>query len=124
MGEELREAIINHHKNGKSSYEIAKFLLLSRSSVQSIISSFKKTGSILPKVHPGRKSQITAADLRVLRRIIVSNRRSTGVEIATLFSDAIQKKVSSRNCLKLMKKLEFSFYKVRPSIYASSMKCR
>jgi transposase len=56
ISNDIRERIIIHKQNGVAEKEIAKWLVISQSSVTKIWAAFKNSGSFLPKARTqGRK---------------------------------------------------------------------
>lgn len=110
---DLRKSIITSSDRGESAYKIATAMNLSRSTVRDIISKYKKTNKIERKKIPGRPSKITPQDLRSLKKIIKEDRRCTTGEIVSCWNVAMGKSVSSTTCRRYIKKIGYSFYKVR-----------
>ena len=110
LSQDLRNLIIKAFKEGKSSYQIAKNLFIARSSVQNIISLFKKTGDVKLKRKTGRPSIAKPADYRALKRIIVKNRRETAAAITVEWRNHLKKDISVDTCKRSMKKIGYKFY--------------
>lgn len=72
---DLRELVIKHFLNGDSEREIAKKVLIPRTSVHYIISKYKATKCIANMSGRGRKRKTTARVDRVLQRKIKADRR-------------------------------------------------
>lgn len=109
---DIRKLIIDFNKKGENNHEISRILSIPRSTVRSVIKNFQSTRDLAPKVKCGRRSKFSPADMRCLGRIITSNRRASSVEIASKLSQSSKKKVSSRHCQRLIKKLNYGFYTV------------
>lgn len=101
ISEDFRVAIIRQHN-----------ISLSRSSVRNIISLYKKTHDIAVKRKVGRPKLATAANLRVLKRIVESHRRESMQKVACLWSEATSKTFSKWTCRRAIGKLGYKFYKV------------
>lgn len=112
MSEDLRKSIVSAHVDGVSGRQIAKNLKISRSTVRNIISLFKREGSIKTKVKCGRTSKISQRNYRVLRKLIQQDRRVSSRELAVKWGETIGKQISKDTCLRHVKKLGYSFYKV------------
>ncbi|KAF2905868.1 hypothetical protein ILUMI_00309 [Ignelater luminosus] len=104
IDEKIRLIIIKLSKSGQSNSEIANLLDLSRYSVRNIVRKCKKYV---------RKSKITAADRRALRRIIEKNRRVSCLQLRSLSSDAVGRRISRPTCHRKAHKMEFSTYKAK-----------
>lgn len=112
IDEKICSIIIKFANSGKSNSEIANLLDLSRYSVRNIVKRYKTTGSVTTKPRYVRKSNVTDADRRALRRIIVKNRRSNYLDLSALWSDAIGRRISRSTCHREAHKLGFGTYKV------------
>lgn len=112
IDEKIRAIIIKLSNSGKSNSEIANLLALSRYSVRNIVRRFRTTGSVTTKPRYVRKSKITDADRRALRRIIAKNRRANYLELSALWSDAVGRRISRSTCHREARKLGFGSYKV------------
>lgn len=113
LSEDIRQLIIDKYKFNKSYGEIAKELNLSRSTIQSIIENYKKTGCVAPKTHEiGRKSKLTARDIRALDTIIKKDRRVSVRNLAMEWSEKIDKHVGREWTRIQLHKLDYNFYKV------------
>lgn len=112
IDEKIRFLVIKYCNSGKSNSEIANILDLSRYSARNIVRRYKTSGSISPKPRHVRKSKITNADRRALRRIIETNRRANYLELSAQWSDAVGRRISRSSCHREARKLGFGTYKV------------
>lgn len=126
IGEELRKIIISSQNAGKSCYKISKELMLPRSTVQSIVQHYKKTGQISCLKKTGRPRMTSDAENRVLKKLIRSNRRARAGELTVQWRDMIHKDVSVDTCKRVLKRMGYSFYtaKEKPLLTALQKKKR
>ena len=80
--DDIRWLVIKHFRNGHSERDIAFMTDVSRNTVHSIISKFKKTGDV--KNCPGkrRKRITTSREDRLIHRKILSNRKMSAQTVA------------------------------------------
>ena len=71
----LRKLVIKHFLSGFSDRDIAHKMLIPRTSIRYIISTYKSTKCIRNIIGCGRKRKITAHVDRSLRRKVMTNRR-------------------------------------------------
>lgn len=109
---EVRKLIIQKHLNGDSSYKIAKFLERPRSSVQNVITLFKKTNSVIPKKKLGRVSKLTPAKQRALKYVITKHRRTKIGELACKLEATTGCKISPATSNRWLKSIGYGHYKV------------
>lgn len=121
IAEEVRKIIISSNNNGKSAYQIAKDLLLPRSSVQSIIQHHKKNGSVSILKKCGRPRITSDADNRALKKIIKKNRRARAGEITLLWREMIKKDVSVDTCKRALKRMGYGFYTAKEKPLLTSL---
>jgi transposase len=74
---DLRTLVIKHYLNGDSQREIAKKVLLSRPTVQSIIKKYKNTKCLGNLFGRGRKRKTTATTDRLIQRKLKLDRRKS-----------------------------------------------
>lgn len=84
LSQSIRGQIIGQYKMGVSGRQIAKNLSLSVATVARIVALFRQTGSVAPKLIPGRPRKISARDTRALKRSVLSNRRLSSKKMAGL----------------------------------------
>ncbi|CAH2106751.1 unnamed protein product [Euphydryas editha] len=96
--EELRKRIVCGVDAGKSSYQISKDLILPRSTVQSIIQDYKKNRTTSRLKKTGRPRITSAAENRILKKIIKNNRSARAGE------------VSVDTCNRVLKRMGYGFY--------------
>ena len=65
---EVRQIIVDRHKEGDSGRQIAKYLQIPRTTVQDVIRKFKERGHIETLEKPGRPRKTTEADDRKIVR--------------------------------------------------------
>lgn len=112
ISEKIRLLIIKFFNSGKPNSKIATLLDLSRYSVRNIVRRYKESGSVNIKPRYVKKSNITNADRRALRRIIEKNRRANYLQLSALWSDAVGRRISRSTTHREAHKLGFSTYKV------------
>lgn len=110
---ELRNKVIQCFKNGESYSKISERLLLAKSTVQSVINHYKKTGTIDVKQRKGSIPMTTPAENRILGRLIRSNRRCSTAVLKEKWESSIGKTMSTQTCRRKIKSLGYGFYKVR-----------
>lgn len=112
IDEKIRSIIINLSKIGKSNSEIGKIVCLSRYSVRNIIRLHKISGSTALKPRFVKKTKLTDADKRALKRIIRENRRANYGQLSVLWSNVVGRRVSRSTCHREAQNLGFRTYKV------------
>ena len=65
-----RQTVIKKHKGGLSIRQIAKDLLLKKSTVHSILKKHAETGSVANKPRIGRPKMLSTRDARAIHRIV------------------------------------------------------
>lgn len=110
IADEVRKIIIHSNNNGKSAYQIAKNLSLPRSTVQTIIEHYRKNGTVKCLKIPGRPRITSAAENRVLKKIIKNNRRARAGGLTLKWREMIHKDVSVDTCKRVVKRLGYRFY--------------
>lgn len=108
---EIRKLIIEGYNQKKTSTQIGEELNVASSSVRNIISAFNKKGNVETSFQ-GRKSGITSRDCRILKKIVVANRRETAAGISSEWRKNIQKELSTETCRRTFMKMGYGFYKV------------
>ena len=79
----LRTLVINHYLNGDSQREIAKKMLSSRSTVQSMIKKYKNTKCVGNLFGRGRKPKTTSTTDRLIQRKLKLHRRKSARTITS-----------------------------------------
>lgn len=119
--EEVRKIIIANSESGKSTYQIAKNLLLPRSTIQSIIQHYKKNATVSCLKRIGRPRLTSEAENRVLKKIIKKNRRARAGELTVQWRDMIQKDVSVDTCKRVLKRMGYGFYTAKEKPLLTSL---
>ena len=78
---DVREKVIKHFQNGDTEHEIAKKLLLPRTSMHYIIAKYKKTRCLVNIVGRGRKRKTSEHLDRVIHRKVKADRRKTASSV-------------------------------------------
>ena len=97
---EKRQLIIIAKERKEKQADIARWLNISTQAVKSIWSLYKKTGSIEPKVHTGRKSSLTLELEKAIHRKIQNEPDATLQEIKDDLKLPIEKSQLSRWLIK------------------------
>lgn len=113
LSEDLRIAIVNANKNGKSCRKIAHEFCLPSSTVQDIVKNFKTTKSVKIGLKTGRPPLTSARDLRTLKKIVKSNRRVNISEVTANFREMAKNTVSVSTCSRALKKIGIKSYKAK-----------
>lgn len=112
VSQDVRKIIIHLSQSGKSAAQIGKDVNMSRYTIRNIIRLHKTTGCIAEKPNIGRKSSVSAADIRSLRRLIKLNRRCNFSELRKLWNESTGKSFSRTTCIRTAHKMGFKAYKV------------
>ncbi len=80
---DLRQRVLEAYESGKGTQkEIAEFFCVSLSWVESLLSRWRQTGSVLPKPHGGgRQAKITGKKLERLKTLVEENPDATLEEL-------------------------------------------
>jgi transposase len=121
LSKETREKIIKHNESGAKPQEIAKWLMISVSSVFQIKRLKKETGSIDHRpLNRGRKPKITEEEITKLVEEIKVNSDITLSEMIEKFSLKIKKSALSRHLINLgysfKKKTTYPIERDRPDV--------
>lgn len=79
---QLRETVINLSLQGKVSREIAKCLLIDKSTVNRIIAKYKSTNSLVDKPRSGRPRKTTKRVDKMIKRKSVADVKKTAMDIS------------------------------------------
>lgn len=102
LSKETREKIIKHSENGAKPKEIAKWLMISLSSVFNIKRLKKETGNIEHRpLNRGRKAKITDEEIENLKKELKVNPDITLSEMIEKFSLKIKKSALSARLINL-----------------------
>jgi len=105
---EIREKIIQHKQNNTKETDIAKWLIISQSTVTKIWALHKKTGTIQPRPRTqGRKPLLTQQTLNQITQKIEQQPDITLKELIQEFN----LKISQAALSKHLKKLDYTFKK-------------
>lgn len=110
---DLRKRVIDLHQKGISYKKISEKLSVPKSTIQSLVAHFTKTGTLAAIPNPGKSSLTTPAENRFLNKIVRKNRRSTVASIKEKWESAIGKTMSNETCRKKIHSLGINSYKVR-----------
>ena len=77
----MRETVIKHYLNGDSERQIATKMLIPRSSINSIITKYKKTKRIRNILGRGRKHKTSVNVDRIIQRKIKVDRRKSAPSV-------------------------------------------
>ena len=78
---DMRETVIKHYLNGDSERQIAAKMLIPRSSINSIITKYKKTKCIGNILGRGRKRKTSVNVDRIIQRKIKVDRRKSAPSV-------------------------------------------
>lgn len=104
---EVRQLAIDHHKNSKSLGEIAKIINRSRSTVQYIISRYKKENRVGNKVKISPKKKLTEYDERWILRKVRENPGISAPKISAELKIYLNKEVSESTIRRLLRKNDY-----------------
>lgn len=108
ISNEIREKIIIHKQNKVTEKDIAKWLLISESTVTKVWSRYVKTGSYLPSPRTqGRKSAVSPSVMAKVEEKIKESPDATLSELIDEFNLGISECALSKK----LKKLGYSFKK-------------
>lgn len=105
---EIREAIVFHKTNGEKETDIAKWLLISQSSVTKVWALYKKQKSVEPKPH--NKGRKPAFGQETLDKIVAKIQEQPDMTLEELIEEFDLKISASALCRKLLK-LNLTFKK-------------
>ncbi|GBO13741.1 hypothetical protein AVEN_98084-1 [Araneus ventricosus] len=78
---EMKKLIVGHYKSGKSIRKVSDILKISKSTVFSIISKYRKTGSVENEARTGRKAIFTPREQRWFVKKITINPNISDVKL-------------------------------------------
>ena len=108
VSNEIREKIVLHKQNKVKEDDIAKWLIISKSTVTKVWSLFRETGSFLPRPRTqGRKSAI---DEKTMAKIEAKIKKTPDVTLLELI-EKFNLEISEGALSKKLKKLDYSFKK-------------
>jgi transposase len=110
VSNEIREKIVQHKQNKVKEDDIAKWLIISKSTVTKVWALYRKTGSVLPR--PRTQGRKPAIDLETMKKIEAKIKKTpdvTLVELIAKFNLGISVGALSRH----LKKQGYSFKKRR-----------
>ena len=110
--------MVGMKKGGMSEREKAELMNIPKTSVHNILHQFKKTGSIKPKRHPGRKRIVTPRDETYHRRLAVGHGRESIPTIAALWNEATDKSICVRTSARTLNRMGYKSYatKKKPAL--------
>jgi transposase len=108
VSNEIREKIIIHKENGRKEAEIAKWLIISKSTVTKVWARYRKTGSYLP--NPKTQGRKTAVDVTKMAKIKEEIRKTPDATLAELI-EKFDLKITESALSRKLKKLGYSFKK-------------
>lgn len=79
---QLREVVINLSQQGKVSREIAKVLLIDKSTVNRIITKYKSTNSLIDKPRSGKPRKTTKRVDKIIKTKSIADVKKTAVDIS------------------------------------------
>ena len=105
---EIRMKIIEHKNNGETEEKIAKWLIISKSSVTKIWSKFSKTGNLFPDTHKcGRKPKVTVEEMD---KAIAKQKEKPDITINDLIAEC-ELNITESGMSKKLKKRGITFKK-------------
>lgn len=112
---------VSHFIDGKSRYQIADFLKVSRTSVNKWISQYLNSGidGLYEKQHTGRPSQLSLEQLALLKQFIVDNAakpgggRLQGADIIDYIQNEFNVVYSLSGVYKLLRKIDIVWITTR-----------
>ena len=108
LSNEIREKIVKHKQAKETEKNIAKWLIISESSVAKIWSLFKKTGSFLPLERTqGRKPMVSEDEMQA---IVIKIKQQPDVTLLDLIEE-FHLKISDSALSKRLKKLGYTYKK-------------
>ncbi|KAI4892706.1 hypothetical protein NFI96_001735 [Prochilodus magdalenae] len=90
ISQDIRKRIVDLHKSGSSLGAISRCLKVPRSSVQTIISKYKKDGNVQPSYRSGRKKVLCPRDERALVRSVRINPRAKAKDLVNMMAEAVR----------------------------------
>lgn len=128
----LRLLAISHFIDGKNRTQIAKFLKVSRGSVNNWVKSYLDFGieGLVEKQHTGRPSQLTEEQLSQLKRYIASNAikpaggRLQGADIIEYIQEEFDQLYSLSGVYKILRKLDLVWITTRSKHPKQSLKAQ
>lgn len=115
-----RGLILHLYTNGQKSYaEIANLMSWAKSTIQTVIGSFKYEGRINNNTRSGQPSALTDRDKRQIKHLVDKDPFSSAVKIATEISNISQKDVHPQTIRRAIKSYDFKSYTPRKNPYVS-----
>ena len=108
ISKEIRKAIITHKSNQAKEEDIARWLIISKSTVTKVWALYRQTGSYLPRPRTqGRKSAVSASVMVSIEEAIKNTPDMTLTELINGFNLHLTESALSRK----LKKRGYSFKK-------------
>ena len=105
---EIREKIIRHKRNGSKEDDIAKWLLISKSTVTKIWARYRRTGNYQPS--PRTQGRKPCVDEATMARIEEKIKEVPDMTLAELI-DEFELTITQSALCRRLKKLDYSFKK-------------
>ena len=107
VSNEIRMKIIKHKNNGETEENIAKWLMISKSSVTKIWGKFRKTGNILPEPRLGRKPKVSEEEME---QVIEKQKEKPDMTLDELIEE-LELDITKSGLSKKLKKKKMTFKK-------------
>lgn len=109
-----------------SERKIGKQMMLPKSTVRNILTSFQENGHLEPVKPKGRSCVVTEREKNLLRRLAVANRRLSMDNISSLWNDTIGKTYCKKTCARILKTMGYKQYaaKKKPALSKIQMRKR
>uniref|UniRef100_A0AC34QLD3 Transposase n=1 Tax=Panagrolaimus sp. JU765 TaxID=591449 RepID=A0AC34QLD3_9BILA len=91
---DMKTAIVQALKDGKTQEQVSKDFHVSRSTVRNVFLRFKANGHVKRKIGSGRPKLTTVREDRALKRMSVDNPRLNAVQLNQDFNDMFDKNIS------------------------------
>ena len=96
LSTETKESIITLSESVQNKAELSRMLNIPRTTITSVLSKYRRTGTVETLTRSGRKRSFTNRDRNALKRLVKSNRRLTVQDITAKLNECKTKTFSQR----------------------------
>ena len=102
LSTETKELIITLSESVKNKAELSRMLNIPRTTITSVLSKYRRTGTVETLTRSGRKRSFTNRDRNALKRLVTSNRRLTVQDITAKLNECKTKTFSQKTVQRLL----------------------
>ena len=102
LSTETKESIITLSESVQNKAELSRMLNIARTTITSVLSNYRRTGTVETLTRSGRKRSFTNRDRSALKRLVKSNRRLTVQDITTKLNECKTKTFSQKTVQRVL----------------------